>query len=80
MAPINQVSSWLYTVASNKMKDSYRKKKMPLPDDIFISFSNEENFDRKEILLPAKSNSETNYLRNIFWDELQQALDELPVN
>ena len=29
-------------------------------------------------MLPADSTPETEYLRNIFWDELQQALDELP--
>lgn len=77
-APINQVSSWLYTVASNKIKDSYRKKKLPLADDIFSSFSKEDNFDWKEIFLASDTNPETEYLRNIFWEELQHALDELP--
>ena len=40
--------------------------------------SEEENFDWKEMLLPADSTPETEYIRNIFWEELQQALDELP--
>ena len=29
-------------------------------------------------MLPADSNPETEYLKNLFWEELQQALDELP--
>ncbi len=77
-APINQVSSWLYTVASNKIKDSYRKKKMPLADDIFTSYDTDDGFDWKEILLPSDNNPETVYLRNLFWEALKIALDELP--
>ena len=77
--PIKQASSWLYTVAGNKIKDSYRKKKLPLADDIFPASDAEgDNFNWKEMLLPTSDNPETAYLRNIFWDELQLALDELP--
>jgi RNA polymerase sigma factor (sigma-70 family) len=77
--PINQASSWLFKVATNKITDSYRKKKLPLADDIFTSSSTEEDsFDWKEILLQTDTNPETEYLRNIFWDELQLALNELP--
>jgi RNA polymerase sigma factor (sigma-70 family) len=77
--PINQASSWLFKVATNKITDSYRKKKLPLADDIFTSASTEEDsFDWKEILLQTDTNPETEYLRNIFWDELQLALNELP--
>ncbi|CAN5355580.1 RNA polymerase sigma factor [soil metagenome] len=77
--PINQASSWLFKVATNKITDSYRKKKLPLADDIFTTSSTEEDsFDWKEILLQTDTNPETEYLRNIFWDELQLALNELP--
>ncbi|MDN3659023.1 sigma-70 family RNA polymerase sigma factor [Ferruginibacter paludis] len=77
--PINQASSWLFKVATNKITDSYRKKKLPLADDIFTPASTEEDsFDWKEILLQTDTNPETEYLRNIFWDELQLALNELP--
>ena len=77
--PIEQVTGWLYKVARNKITDNYRKHKLPLADDIFNnSETGEENFNWKEIMLPADSNPETEYLRNIFWEELQAALDELP--
>jgi RNA polymerase sigma factor (sigma-70 family) len=77
--PIEQAGAWLYTVARNKITDSYRKQKLPLADDIFAASQTEEDeFDWKEMLLPTDSNPETEYLRNLFWEELKAALDELP--
>ncbi len=77
--PIEQATSWLYKVARNKITDNYRKHKLPLADDIFMDATGEEeNFNWKEMLLPADSTPETEYLRNIFWEELKTALDELP--
>ena len=77
--PIEQVGSWLFTVARNKIIDKYRKHKMPLADDVFgNSDTDEESFDWKEMLLAADTNPETEYLRNLFWEELQVALQELP--
>ena len=77
--PIEQASAWLYRVARNKITDSYRKQKLPLADDVLTnSETEEEGFDWREMLLPADSNPETEYLRNLFWEELQTALDELP--
>lgn len=77
--PIEQTTSWLYRVARNKIIDNYRKHKLPLADDLLSGTENDEDsFDWKEMMLPADSTPETEYLRNIFWEELQQALDELP--
>ena len=77
--PIEQASSWLYRVAKNKITDSYRKKKLPLADDVLGGMETDEAMlDWKEILLPSDANPETDYLRSIFWEALQQALDELP--
>lgn len=77
--PIEQAGSWLFTVARNKITDKYRKQKLPLADDIFgSSETEEESFDWKEILLAADTNPETEYLRNLFWEELQVALAGLP--
>jgi RNA polymerase sigma factor (sigma-70 family) len=77
--PIEQVTSWLFTVARNKITDRYRKQQLPLIDDLQpASSGEEESFDWKD-LVPANNDSpETAYLRNLFWEELQLALDELP--
>jgi RNA polymerase sigma factor (sigma-70 family) len=77
--PIEQAGSWLFTVARNKITDKYRKHKLPLADDVFgTSQTDEESFDWKEMLLAGDTNPETDYLRNLFWEELEMALNELP--
>ena len=77
--PIEQVSGWLYRVARNKITDSYRKQKLPLADDVLNSGQTEEEFlDWKEFLLADDGNPETAYLRSLFWEALQRALEELP--
>ncbi len=76
--PIEQVSSWLFKVTRNRITDSYRKQKLPLADDIFPATDDDEGFDWREMLLPSGSDPEKEYLRNIFWQTLQEALAELP--
>lgn len=79
--PIKQAGSWLYKVARNKITDSYRKKKLPLADDVFSGSETDETMlDWKEMLMPSDTTPETAYLRNLFWEALQEALDELPAD
>src|SRR6478735_3011722 len=75
--PIEQASSWLYKVARNKITDSYRKQKLPLADDVLGNVETDDTMaDWREMLLPSGTNPETEYLRNLFWESLQEALDE----
>ena len=77
--PIEQATAWLYKVARNKITDSYRKKKLPLADDILSNGETEDDsFNWKEVMFSDAATPETEYLRNIFWEELKAALDELP--
>lgn len=79
MKPIDQVAAWLYTVARNRITDSYRKKKTePLPE--FSSDTDEDVFmgDLSQVLFDNGSTPETEYLRSLIWDELEKALQELP--
>ena len=77
--PIEQATAWLYKVARNKITDSYRKKKLPLAEDVLGGADAEsDNFEWKELLFPDDNNPETAFLRNLFWENLQDALDELP--
>ena len=77
--PIEQTTAWLYKVARNKITDNYRKHKLPLADDVLQNTeAEEENFNWKELLFTNDTNPETEYLRNLFWEELKTALDELP--
>ena len=77
--PIEQASAWLYKVARNKITDSYRKQKLPLADDVLSGTSLEgEPFDWRDMMFTDDTTPETEYLRSLFWEELQTALDELP--
>ena len=74
---IQQVSSWLYTVARNKITDKYRKQKQAYIED-FVYEDEEGEINYKELLLSDPTTPEDIELRKIFWEELFRALDELP--
>jgi RNA polymerase sigma factor (sigma-70 family) len=76
--PIEQVGSWLFTVARNKITDRYRKSKPELLDDILPAEDEEGSTGFRDILFDNSNNPETAYLRNLFWETLEQALQELP--
>jgi RNA polymerase sigma factor (sigma-70 family) len=76
---IEQVGAWLFTVARNKITDKYRKKKTELIDD--YAYENEEGeIQFPKIMISENFSPENEQLRNLFWDELLNALDELPEN
>jgi RNA polymerase sigma factor (sigma-70 family) len=75
--PIEQLSAWLFTTTRNKITDRYRKKRNELLDDIFPA-SEEDDVEWEEILFTTNGDAETEYLKNIFWTSLGEALDELP--
>lgn len=80
MKPVEQMASWLFTVARNKITDRYRKKK---PDSLEEHFGLRagDDGDRLDIsdFLPSNTNSpETEMMREAIMQGLVQALDELP--
>lgn len=74
---IEQISGWLYRVARNRITDTYRKQKPDLLED-GNKESEEGNFNFKEILLADTLSPEEENLKEIFWEELFTALNELP--
>jgi len=76
--PIDQVASWLFTVARNKIIDSKRKKQPLSTDFLFSNTEDDEMGEWMNILLDDSSNPETVYLRNLFQETLKEALNELP--
>ena len=77
-APIEQVGAWLYRVARNRITDEYRRKKPVLLEDEAEEENEDGDISFKEILLAENATPETEYLRNLFWEELYIALAELP--
>jgi len=75
--PIEQTSAWLYRVAKNRIIDKYRRQEPDSLDGMFTG-DDEGEFNFREILLADDANPETEHLRNLFWEQLFAALDELP--
>ncbi len=76
--PIEQLTGWLFTVARNKITDKKRKHKPELLDDIFSEADGDEMLNWAELFFDADNNPETDYLRSLFWETLNNALNELP--
>jgi len=76
--PIEEIGAWLFTVARNKITDQQRKHKPDLFSDTFDEAGEEDGIDWKEIFLDESSNPESEYLRSLFWEELNASLNELP--
>jgi len=75
--PIEQAGAWLYRVARNRIIDKYRRHQ---PDSLEEMFTDDEEseFNFREILLTENATPESEHLRNVFWEQLFSALDELP--
>ena len=76
--PIEQVSSWLFKVARNKIIDRHRKKKPESLDQLLQPEEGEGGPDFAEILFDKSNDPETAHLKSLFWKTLQEALQELP--
>lgn len=79
--PIGQISSWLYTVARNQIVDRSRKKKEERMPRVKNSRANEEEelwFDISAFMAGDDPTPEGEYIRSLFWEELELALEELP--
>src|SRR5260370_14997523 len=77
--PIEHVLSWLYTTARNRIIDQYRKPKMASLDALAAESGSEDDaFELPESLLHDAATPESEELRNLFWEQLQAALAELP--
>lgn len=76
--PIEQTSAWLYRVAKNKILDKHKKHGESLLDDMYTGEDNEDTTDLISILMVEVTTPETAYLRNLFWEQLFLALNELP--
>lgn len=76
---IESMSGWLFQVAKNRITDTYRKKKEDSLSDLMIE--DEEGETRfRDILMADAETPEDQFFKDIFWEELMRALDELPEN
>lgn len=75
---LGNAGAWLYSVTRNKITDSYRKKKDESLDEL-TEAADEDSFPIAHLLVADETdNPELKIFKDIFWDELMKALEELP--
>lgn len=75
---IESVSGWLHQAARNKVIDRYRKKSTRSIED-FEEMNDDGELHLREILLLDESeNPDLAMFKDLFWQELMKALEELP--
>jgi RNA polymerase sigma factor (sigma-70 family) len=80
---LDRVTSWLFSVARNKIIDRYRRDaSRPKKTDLAIQAGNDDDSPiRIQEILPDLGNTpEDSYLREVIWDAIMEALDELPAD
>jgi RNA polymerase sigma factor (sigma-70 family) len=83
--PIEQLTSWLFTVTRNKIIDWYRRRRPESSLSQRIAVREGENDDSlplnlEEILFDPSETPDQAYARSVVWSDLADALDELPEN
>jgi RNA polymerase sigma factor (sigma-70 family) len=78
---LDRVTSWLFSVARNKIIDRYRKESVrPKRTNLTWSSGSDEDapLTLQEILPDLGNTPEDAYLKEVLWDAIMEALDELP--
>ena len=80
LKPIEQVTAWLYTVARNRITDLFRKKKNIAESDLKGAQEEDAEFSAFfSTLLVSENDIEFDYSRQVILEELERALEELPI-
>ncbi len=73
---LDRVSSWLFTVARNKITDSYRKKRPVRMTQ--VRDEDDQPINLSDILPDLSGQPDEVYARGMILDALEEALEELP--
>lgn len=77
---IDRVTSWLFTVARNKITDRYRKKKpRTFSEQAVVSDDGEGSLRLEEVLPDLTNHPESELMRSVIWHAVEDALEEMPV-
>jgi len=78
LQPIEQVGAWLFRVARNRITDRFRKRQSVPSSDLQAISEDGETLWLEDLLPSPDAGPEAAYARSLLFDELEDALDELP--
>jgi RNA polymerase sigma factor (sigma-70 family) len=80
MKPVEQVTAWLFRVARNRITDLFRRKGREALRNQPVGIAEDGDVLLLEELLPSPdAGPDAAYARSVLLEELDEALDELPV-
>jgi RNA polymerase sigma factor (sigma-70 family) len=79
LMPIEYITGWLFSVARNRITDLFRKKKPENFGDLAFMDEEGELLEIQDLLPSPDDGPDALYVRSVLLDELELALDELPV-
>ena len=78
LKPAEQVTAWLYRVARNRITDLFRRNKtLSLNEPLTVE---DEDTTFEDLLPSPDAGPDALYARNLLFEALDEALDELPAN
>ena len=78
MKPAEQVTAWLYRVAKNRMTDLFRKR--TAVSMASLNEAGEDGVELEDLLPSPEAGPDAIYARNVMFEALDEALEELPEN
>lgn len=78
---LDRVTSWLFSVARNKIIDRYRRegnRPRRADFDAYTSADEESPLTLQEILPDLGTSPEDQHFKEVIWDAIMEALDDLP--
>jgi RNA polymerase sigma factor (sigma-70 family) len=78
LQPIEQVGAWLFRVARNRITDRFRKRQSVSSSDLQAISEDGETLSLEDLLPSPDAGPEAAYTRSLLFEELEDALDELP--
>ena len=79
LMPIEHVTGWLFRVARNRITDLFRKKTPEGLQDVVPAAADDPRLQLEDLLPSPDAGPEALYARAVLFDELEAAIDELPV-